>query len=74
MQEYREMRQKEFTDIKKERDEMMKKIVDDIDQAVSNYGKENKYDFIINGNSVLYGTKTNDLTSNIIKIINKNYK
>ncbi|MCF7874742.1 MAG: OmpH family outer membrane protein [Candidatus Omnitrophica bacterium] len=74
MQEYREMRQKEFTDIKKERDEMMKKIVDDIDQAVSNYGKENKYDFIINGNSVLYGTKTNDLTSDIIKIINKSYK
>ncbi|MCF7871136.1 MAG: OmpH family outer membrane protein [Candidatus Omnitrophica bacterium] len=74
MQEYRELRQKEFTDIKKERDEMMKKIVDDIDQVIKGYGKENKYDFILNGNSVLYGTKANNLTSKVIKIINKNYK
>ncbi|MCF7916556.1 MAG: OmpH family outer membrane protein [Candidatus Omnitrophica bacterium] len=74
MQEYRETRQKEFTDIKKERDEMMKNIINDIDQAVSDYAKKNKYDLIINGNSVLYGQKQIDLTDTILKIINKKYR
>lgn len=74
MQEYREIRQKEFTDIKKERDEMMKDIIDDIDQTVSDYAKKNKYDLIINGNSILYGQKKIDLTDTILKIINKKYK
>ncbi len=74
MEEYRDIRQKEFTDIKKERDEMMKKIIDDIDQTVSDYAKKNNYDLIVNGNSVLYGQKQLDLTDTILKIINKKYK
>ncbi len=74
MQEYREIRQKEFTDIKKERDEMMKDIINDIDQTVKDYAKENKYDLIINGNSVLYGRQDKDLTATILKIINKKYR
>ncbi|MCF7873225.1 MAG: OmpH family outer membrane protein [Candidatus Omnitrophica bacterium] len=74
MQEYRDIRQKEFTDIKKERDEMMKEIIDDIDQTVKNYAKKNNYDLVVNGNSVLYGIESKDLTDKILKIINNKYK
>ncbi|MFO8053081.1 MAG: OmpH family outer membrane protein [Candidatus Omnitrophota bacterium] len=74
MQEYRDMRQKELTDIKKERDEMMKDIIADIEQTVEDYAKKNNYDLIVNGNSVLYGAKSKDLTNKILKIINKKYR
>ncbi|MCF7888185.1 MAG: OmpH family outer membrane protein [Candidatus Omnitrophica bacterium] len=74
MQEYRDVRQKEFTDIKKERDEMMKDIIEDIDQTIKDYAKKNKYDLVVNGNSVLYGIESQDLTDKILTIINKKYK
>jgi outer membrane protein len=74
MQEYRDVRQKEFTDIKKERDEMMKDIIEDIDQTIKDYAKKNKYDLVVNGNSVLYGVENQDLTDKILTIINKKYR
>lgn len=74
MQEYRDVRQKEFTDIKKERDEMMKDIIEDIDQTIKDYAKKNKYDLVVNGNSVLYGVESQDLTDKILTIINKKYR
>jgi outer membrane protein len=74
MEEYRDVRQKEFTDIKKERDEMMKDIIEDIDQTVKDYAKKNKYDLVVNGNSILYGVESSDLTDKILTIINKKYR
>ncbi|MCF7869798.1 MAG: OmpH family outer membrane protein [Candidatus Omnitrophica bacterium] len=74
MKEYRDIRQKEFTDIKKERDEMMKDIIEDIDQTIKDYAESNNYDLVVNGNSVLYGLESNDLTDKILTIINKKYK
>ncbi|MCF7887191.1 MAG: OmpH family outer membrane protein [Candidatus Omnitrophica bacterium] len=74
MGEYRDVRQKELTDIKKERDEMMKDIIEDIDQTIKDYAKKNNYDLVVNGNSVLYGVESNDLTDKVLTIINKKYK
>ena len=74
IEEYRELERKSFTDIKKDRDESMKAIVEDIDKIVAAYAKENGYDLILNENVVLYGNKSMDITSDILKISNKKYK
>ncbi len=74
VKEYREQERKAYTDIKKERDEKMKEIVEDIDEIVEDYAKKHQYTLIINENSILYGAKVMDITSEILKIANKQYK
>ena len=74
MQEYRDLERKAFIDIKKERDESMQDIVEDIDKIVADYAKANGFDLIINENIVLYGAKVMDITDKILKISNKKYK
>lgn len=74
IQAYRELEREAFTDIKKERDEKMKSIVEDIDKVVDDYAKENGFDLVVNSNAILYGAKTMDITSQILSISNKKYK
>ncbi|MCK4519710.1 MAG: OmpH family outer membrane protein [Candidatus Omnitrophica bacterium] len=74
IQEYREVEREAFTDIKKERDEKMKNIVEDIDKIIEDYAKKNDFDLVVNSNAILYGAKTMDITSQILKISNKKYK
>ncbi|MDP8289419.1 MAG: OmpH family outer membrane protein [Candidatus Susulua stagnicola] len=72
--EYRDLEREIFTDIKKERDDKMKDIGDDITEIVKDYAKDNNFDLIVNGSTVLYGAKTMDITNEILKVSNKNYK
>ena len=74
MQEYRDLERKAFIDIKKERDESMQDIVEDIEKISAEYAKENGFDLMVNENIVLYGPKTMDMTDKILKISNKKYK
>jgi len=74
LKEYRGLEREAFTDIKKERDEKMKDIVEDIDGIVKDYAKKNGFDLIVNSNVVLYGAKAMDATKQILKISNKQYK
>lgn len=74
IEEYRELERKSFTDIKKERDESMQVIVEDIDKIVDEYAKNNGYDLILNENVILYGNKAMDITAEILKISNKKYR
>ncbi len=74
IEEYRELERKSFTDIKKERDESMQLIVEDIDKIVADYAKKNGYDLILNENVILYGSKAMDITDVILKISNKHYR
>ncbi|MDD3295849.1 MAG: OmpH family outer membrane protein [Candidatus Omnitrophica bacterium] len=71
---YRELERKVFVDVKKERDEKMKEIIDDINAIVDDYAKKNSFSLIVNKNAVLYGDKVMDITSDILKIANKKYK
>ncbi|MFH1504416.1 MAG: OmpH family outer membrane protein [Candidatus Omnitrophota bacterium] len=73
IEEYRELEREAFTDIKKERDEKMKEIVEDINKIVRDYAKDNNFSLVINENSVLYGEKIMDITSEILRISNKKY-
>ncbi len=74
LREYRNLERETFTDIKKERDEKMKDIVEDIDAIVKDYAKKNGFDLIVNSNTVLYGAKAMDVTDEILKISNNKYK
>lgn len=74
VQEYRTMERESMIDIKKERDEKMKEIVEDINGIVEDYAKTNGFSLIINRNAVLYGEKIMDVTGDILKLSNKTYK
>lgn len=56
-----------------EMDSLVKRVKDEI----RGYGKKNGYTYILgggDGGSVLYGTESKDLTKEILKILNDNYK
>ena len=74
LKEYRDLEREAFTDIRKERDEKMKDIVEDIDVIIKKYAKKNGFDLIVNSNAVLYGAKAMDITDKILKISNNEYK
>ncbi|MGB3145828.1 MAG: OmpH family outer membrane protein, partial [Maribacter sp.] len=55
----------------------MDSIVKTVKQEIKEYGKSNGYTYILgggDGGSVLYGKDTNDLTDEIVKILNEKYK
>ena len=55
----------------------MDSIVSKVKKEIKAYGKANGYTYILgggDGGSVLYGTEANDLTDEIVKILNDNYK
>ena len=52
-------------------------IISTVKKEIKVYGKANGYTYILgggDGGSVLYGTEANDLTDEIVKILNENYK
>ncbi|MGB5553566.1 MAG: OmpH family outer membrane protein [Flavobacteriaceae bacterium] len=52
-------------------------MVSKVKKEITTYGKANGYSYILgggDGGSVLYGTEANDLTTEIVKIINDKYK
>lgn len=52
-------------------------IISTVKKEIKAYGKANGYTYILgggDGGSVLYGTEANDLTNEIVKILNEKYK
>ncbi len=56
----------------------MDSLVSKVKKEIKTFGKTNGYSYILggggDGGSVLYGTDSNDLTAQITKILNDNYK
>jgi len=55
----------------------MDSIVSKVKEEIKAYGKANGYTYILgggDGGSVLYGAEADDLTDEIVKILNDNYK
>ncbi len=55
----------------------MDSVVSKVKKEIEAYGKANGYSYILgggDGGSVLYGKETNDITEEIIKLLNDNYK
>ena len=55
----------------------MDSLVNKVRKEIEAYGKANKYTYILGGGeggSVLYGNEANDLTAEILKLLNEKYK
>lgn len=61
-------------DLRKDRDEKLKEILQDIEKVVQAYAQKNGYDFIFNDRVLLYGAASADVTQDIIDILNSEYK
>jgi outer membrane protein len=61
-------------DLRKERDEKLKEILQDIEKVIQSYAQKNQYDFIMNDRVLLYGAASADVTQDIIDLLNTEYK
>ncbi|MBT8236685.1 MAG: OmpH family outer membrane protein [Bacteroidia bacterium] len=55
----------------------MDSVVQKVKEEIKAFGKSNKYTYILGGGeggSVLYGQETDDLTEQVLKILNEKYK
>jgi len=74
IKELQEFDRVQQTDLRKERDEKMKEILKDIENAVSAYSKANSYTMVFNDRVLVYQEKTMDITDGVIKILQGYYK
>lgn len=56
------------------RQEIVQVIFGDIDKAVAEYGKQKNIDFILNDRALVYFNDKYDVTSDILKTLNEDYK
>ncbi len=61
-------------DLRKDRDEKLKDILQDIEKTVQNYAQKNGYDFVFNDRVLLYGAASADVTQDIVDAFNAGYK
>ena len=61
-------------DLRIERDDMLKEILQEIEKSIREYAEKNSYTFILNDRILLYGSKTSDITDDIIKMLNEKQK
>lgn len=61
-------------DLRKERDDRLKEILQDIEKVIQSYAQKNQYDFILNDRVLLYGSASADVTQDIIDLLNNQYK
>ncbi len=75
VKEYRDLERTAVVDIRKERDEKMKEILEDINQVTKEYSKNNDFDLVVNENAILYsGDSIVNITDKILKLCNDNFK
>ena len=56
--------------LRKEQDERMKEILKDIEEAVKKYSEKEGYTLVFNDRVLVYQTKSMDITSQIVAILN----
>ena len=61
-------------ELTKERDDMVRDILREMNTIIQEYGKSHGYSIILNDRVLLYGDKVLDLTDEIVRILNENYK
>jgi Skp family chaperone for outer membrane proteins len=71
MQEFDRQKQ---TELRKDQEDRMKEILKDIEVAVKKYSEKEGYTLVFNDRVLVYQTKSMDITSNIIAILNKGSK
>jgi outer membrane protein len=61
-------------DLRKDWDEKLRTVLNDIKKVVEELAKKEGYNFVIDGKALLYGSPENDVTDAVIKILNSRYK
>lgn len=61
-------------ELTKERDDMVRDILKEMNGVIQEYGKGHGYSIIVNDRILLYGDEALDLTGEIVKILNERYK
>jgi outer membrane protein len=61
-------------ELTKDRDDMVRDILKEMNDVIQQYGDREGYSVILNDRVLLYGDKALDLTDKIIKNLNDNYK
>lgn len=59
--------------LRRERDQMVRDILKEIDGVLQNFGKKEGFSFIFNDRVLLYKGEQNDLTLQVIKALNDSY-
>ncbi len=59
--------------LRKERDEMVKDILKQIEVVIQDFGKAQGYGYIFNDRVLVYKGEGNDLTAQVIKVLNDNH-
>jgi Skp family chaperone for outer membrane proteins len=70
----KQLSQQVALDLRKDRDEKLKEILQDIEKVVQAYAQKNGYDFIFNDRVLLYGAASADVTQDIVEALNTSYK
>jgi len=58
-------------ELRRQRDEMIREILGEIDGVISKYGREQGYDYIFNDRILVYKNEANDLSQEIVKKLNE---
>ncbi len=74
MEELRQFDRQVRVDLMRQRNEIIKGILDEIDKVIAEYGKSKGYSIIFNSRALLYKNKGFDITDEVIEYLNKNYK
>ncbi|UCH12529.1 MAG: OmpH family outer membrane protein [Candidatus Omnitrophota bacterium] len=74
IRELQEYDQQTRNGLRQQRDEVVRKILKEIEQVTEKYANENSYTMILNNRVLLYGQKQHDITDKILKILNSEYK
>lgn len=62
------------TELAKERDTKVREILLEIEKIVSDIAKKDGYDYILNDRVLIYGNQSQNITDQVLKILNDSYK
>ena len=68
--ELQRFRKNTARDLRAERDQIAQQILKDIQQGIDQYAKTNGYAFIYDQRSLLYAQPTNDVTDQVLQLLN----
>lgn len=71
--DFKRLKARTERELVRERNQMLQEILEEINQAVSEYAKANGFSLILNGQLLLYGEEAVDVTDEILKMLNDRY-
>ena len=70
---FQQLKTRTERDLVRQRNEMAKTILDEIERTVTDYAKANGFSLIVDQRSLLYGQDSYDLTDDLLKVLNQRY-